>query len=117
MAEKRDKRKKDGARQSATTYMKILKKGKGSRVRHKRGVSDTARAVNHTSPELRGLSTAILNFDGRHVELECGYTYETGFLPPDDSEVCTRYRAHSIPHGKGSGAPLLVLVRGLERSK
>ena len=103
MASKREKRKKGGARQTATTFMKKLKKGKGERVRHKKGASDTARVVSRTSPELRGLSTSILNFDGRKIVLECGAEFNTGFLPPDDVSYCTRAKGHDTPHGEGNG--------------
>lgn len=92
-------KKKKGSVNTSTRYVKQHLSGDVTHT--KKGASDLARACR--DGRMTSLTKAILGFDGNNVMLECGHEYETGFLPPDNLNTCTRSRGHSQPHGNGRG--------------
>jgi len=108
MPSKKDKKKAGGARRTATTYEKQLKRGKGTRIRHKKGSDPIAQACAR-DPQLKGLSRAILGFNSSRIILECG----TEFTRPIDGlevfHTCTKPKGHDGFHGFGCGRDQWVM--------
>lgn len=97
----RKTRRAGSAKRSPNTYEKILKRGKGNRVRTRKGASSTALACSINDGT--GIGPTILNFGTKPIMLECGHSYETGHLPPDQFDVCSKGKGHESPHGNGRG--------------
>lgn len=105
MAKQQDKKRKNrssgSAKRSPTTYEKYFKRGKGNRIRTRKGVNPVARACainDHT-----GIGATILNFNGKRVILECGAEYSTLEDKLEVFHSCTKPKGHNGFHGRGSG--------------